>query len=644
VKIAIIGSGIVGQGTGCGLSQLGHEVYYYDTKLQKLNELKQKGNLVCRTLDESILQTDLCFICVPTPYNNGIDLSYLTTATQQISKALKSKKSWYLVVVKSTVIPKTTEEVVKPILDKAKVNFGLCMNPEFLTEINTSWTDDTRFKRDFWCKERLVIGEMDKKSGDILEEIYKPIGAPIFRTDLKTAEMTKYAANMMLATKISYWNELFLVCKELGIDSNKVAEITSKDVRIGIYGTIHGKAYGGSCLVAGTKIRLKNKLINIEDVKVGDEIADGYGYTKVIGISSRMSKLNVKILSRGRSLIGSIDHRHFIVGDDGKLHEKLLGEIKVGDYIFVPKQSTVDNVMVDMGKRPSRRVQWWKDRFIIDHDFARLMGLYIAEGTMSKHPKQYSICWHFGEKEEWLAIEVLGLLLKLGIHGTKKLDTCYGTYGLSKTWRIRCRQRGLKELMLKINVNGTAINKIINLLPNGVAESFIGGWLDGDGCYSNGTITGHSESRELIFIIDTMLLSMGINAVCSPDGKDIRISDRYNVADVCNWTRRFKFDVGRYKTANGYASQTMRRVDNGWGCQVSQVTNIDRQKVYAIETESGRYIANGMLTHNCLPKDIASFTDAFRKTNSLGYAEYPSVLNETRAINDYMEDKYGVRE
>jgi len=248
LKIAIIGSGIVGQGTGCGLSQLGHEIYYYDTKLQKLNELKQKGNLVCRTMDEAILQTDLCFVCVPTPYDNGIDLSYLKVATQQIANALKSKKSWYLVIVKSTVIPRTTEDVVMPILKEAKVNFGLCMNPEFLTEINTTWTDDTKFKRDFWCKERIVIGEMDKKSGDVLEEIYKPIGAPIFRTNLKTAEMTKYAANMMLATKISYWNELFLVCKELGIDSKLVARITALDQRIGYYGTIHGQSYGGRCL------------------------------------------------------------------------------------------------------------------------------------------------------------------------------------------------------------------------------------------------------------------------------------------------------------------------------------------------------------------------------------------------------------
>jgi UDPglucose 6-dehydrogenase len=190
----------------------------------------------------------MCFICVPTPYKDGIDLSFLKHAVSEIARILKSRQLWYLIVVKSTVIPLTCENVVSPILEEAKVNFGLCMNPEFLTEINTTWTDDTRFKRDFWCKEKIVIGEIDKKSGDVLEEIYKPIGAPIFRTDLKSAEISKYAANMMLQLKISYWNEIFLICNKLGIDSHKIAEITSLDARIGKYGTIHGLASGGRCL------------------------------------------------------------------------------------------------------------------------------------------------------------------------------------------------------------------------------------------------------------------------------------------------------------------------------------------------------------------------------------------------------------
>jgi UDPglucose 6-dehydrogenase len=291
MKIAIIGSGVVGQGTGCGLSQLGHDVIYYDVSSQKLEALQDKGEKVAFSLTEAILSTDICYVCVPTPYKDGIDLSFLKHAVSEIARILKSRQLWYLIVVKSTVIPLTCENVVLPILKEAKINYGLCMNPEFLTEINITWTDDTRFKRDFWCKERIVIGELDKRSGDILEDIYKPIGAPIYRVSLRTAEMCKYAANCMLATKISYWNEIGEICKKLDINSNLVAEITSKDARIGLYGTKHGLAYSGSCLPEDTKALCKafvetdegyiqSPSVLAEVIAMNDMMKDKYGERK----------------------------------------------------------------------------------------------------------------------------------------------------------------------------------------------------------------------------------------------------------------------------------------------------------------------------------------------------------------------------
>jgi UDPglucose 6-dehydrogenase len=167
-----------------------------------------------------------------------------------------------VVSVKSTVLPGTTENVVIPILEKTSkkkvgVDFGVCVNPEFMTEIEHTWTDDRGYKKDFFTEDRIVIGEYDKRSGDVLEKLYRPLNKPIFRVDLKTAEMVKYAANCMLATKISYWNEIFLICKELGINSHVVAEIASLDPRIGKYGTVHGKAFGGKCLPKDLKAFLK---------------------------------------------------------------------------------------------------------------------------------------------------------------------------------------------------------------------------------------------------------------------------------------------------------------------------------------------------------------------------------------------------
>jgi len=156
------------------------------------------------------------------------------------------------VVIKSTVLPTTTERIVIPLLansgKKLGEELGLCVNPEFLTESASTWADDECYHRDFFTEDRIVIGEYDEKSGDILEQLYKPLGKPIFRTDMKTAEMIKYAANCMLATKISFWNEILLICQKLGIDSRQVADIAALDPRIGKYGSVHGKAFGGKCL------------------------------------------------------------------------------------------------------------------------------------------------------------------------------------------------------------------------------------------------------------------------------------------------------------------------------------------------------------------------------------------------------------
>jgi UDPglucose 6-dehydrogenase len=245
-KISIIGSGWVGTAIGKGFTGMGYEVIFYDVVDKDLPNFTMDINY-------AIENSDTSFICVPTPTTRtGIDLSYIKEATKNIGKALANKISYHLVVVKSTVVPKTTEKVVNPLLEqyseKKAGEFGICMNPEFLTEIESSWTAENGYRKDFFTEDRIVIGEYDKKSGDGLEEIYEPLNKPIFRTDLKTAEMIKYASNCMLATKISYWNEIFLICKELDIDSQTIADIVGLDPRIGKYGTIHGKAFGGKCL------------------------------------------------------------------------------------------------------------------------------------------------------------------------------------------------------------------------------------------------------------------------------------------------------------------------------------------------------------------------------------------------------------
>ena len=252
-KISIIGSGMVGGTIGKGFVELGNDVIFCDVNEEKVKQLKEEGLNATTNTVEAVKNTDISFITVPTPTHEGkIDLKYIKSVATDIANGLREKNNYHLVVVKSTVVPNTSEKIIKPIIEevsgkKCGKDFGLCMNPEFLTQIHKSWSDDTSMVRDFFTEDRIVIGQFDKKSGDVLEQLYKKLNVPIFKTDLKTTELIKYAANCCLASRISYWNEIFYICKQLGIDSNLVAKIVSMDKRIGKYGTVHGLAFGGTC-------------------------------------------------------------------------------------------------------------------------------------------------------------------------------------------------------------------------------------------------------------------------------------------------------------------------------------------------------------------------------------------------------------
>ena len=243
-----------------------------------------------KDINYAIGDSNVSFICVPTPTEEeeGIELSCIKDAAENIGKGLSGKSDYYVVVIKSTVVPRTTENIVIPILEKysgkkAGKDFGVCMNPEFLTEIAGTWSGDKDFNKDFFNEDRIVIGEYDKRSGDVLEQIYKPLNSTIFRTDLKTAERIKYVSNCMLATKISYWNEIFLICEKLGIDSQEIATIVALDLRIGKYGSVRGKAFGGKCLPKDLKAlisfaeKYKEPLLLKAVDEINEEMEERYG-------------------------------------------------------------------------------------------------------------------------------------------------------------------------------------------------------------------------------------------------------------------------------------------------------------------------------------------------------------------------------
>jgi UDPglucose 6-dehydrogenase/GDP-mannose 6-dehydrogenase len=240
MRIAVIGAGYVGLVTGAGLAEKGHEVTCVDVDAAKVAALargevpfyepglaelwaRHRARLRATTdLHRAVAEADVSVIAVGTPVADGrIDLSAVRAAASAIGTALRHAGGYHLVVVKSTVVPGTTEDVVRPLLEaasgrRAGIEFGLAANPEFLTEGEAV--------RDFLCPDRLVFGTLDAHSLAALEAVYADFpGVERVCTNPRTAEMIKYAANCLLATAISFANEIANLCAALGgIDAAEV--------------------------------------------------------------------------------------------------------------------------------------------------------------------------------------------------------------------------------------------------------------------------------------------------------------------------------------------------------------------------------------------------------------------------------------
>ena len=251
MKVSVIGTGYVGLVSGVCLAEKGHKILCVDIDEEKVNKINhgippiyEKGleellrknihaNLQATTdLHKAVVETEISLIAVGTPFDDEkIDLSYIEAVSRQIGKALKDKASYHTVVVKSTVVPGTTDEVVLPLLEetsgeKAGTHFGVGMNPEFLRE--------GKAIQDFMFPDRIVMGAIDKKSHDSLEELYSPFeGVDKLRTNNKTAEMIKYTSNSLLATMISFSNEIANLCTAIGdIDVVDVMKGVHMDKRL----------------------------------------------------------------------------------------------------------------------------------------------------------------------------------------------------------------------------------------------------------------------------------------------------------------------------------------------------------------------------------------------------------------------------
>ena len=264
MKISIIGCGYVGAVTGACFAALGHDIVFVELDPGKiaainagrapiyepgLDELLQKHSSRITATDDladAVCHTEVTFICVGTPsrQDGSIDLTYVRSAAAEIGRILKEKRGYQTVIVKSTVLPGTTEGFVLPILEaesgkRGFVDFGLASNPEFLREGSAL--------ADFFTPDRIVIGASDDRSRRLLEELYSPIDCPKMITAIPVAEMIKYVSNAFLATKISFANEIGNICKQMGIDTAEVFRGVGMDHRINPAFFQSGIGFGGSC-------------------------------------------------------------------------------------------------------------------------------------------------------------------------------------------------------------------------------------------------------------------------------------------------------------------------------------------------------------------------------------------------------------
>ncbi|TAH65960.1 MAG: UDP-glucose/GDP-mannose dehydrogenase family protein [Methanosarcina mazei] len=307
MKVSVIGSGYVGSVTAACFAEVGHEVICVDIDRKKteqinagippiyeegLGELLQKyagKKLIAITDYElAVKETEISFICVGTPSadDGTIDLSIVRAAAAGIGKALAKKDAYHVVVVKSTVVPETTEKFVLPILEetsgkKAGKDFGLAMNPEFLRE--------GKAVQDFMNPDKIVVGAIDKRSGDLVSELYRTFECEVTRTGPATAEMIKYANNSLLATKISFANEIGNICKKMGIDTYEVMEAVGKDFRVSPKFLNSGAGFGGSCFPKDVKALIgKAKTIGYSPVLL----------ESVIAVNEKQPLLMTEILQR----------------------------------------------------------------------------------------------------------------------------------------------------------------------------------------------------------------------------------------------------------------------------------------------------------------------------------------------------------
>jgi UDPglucose 6-dehydrogenase len=455
MEISVVGSGYVGTTVAACLADLGHRVTNVDIDREVveainageapihepgLDELlaEHGGDRLRATTDyDAVRDTALTFVALPTPSNEdgSIDLSIITAGMESLGGALASKSDPHVVVVKSTVVPGSTETELEPAMRRAGAggNVHVAMNPEFLREGTAV--------EDFLTPDKVVVGTDSDYARETLEAVFEPLVAradpepPLVTTGVREAETIKYANNAFLAAKISLINEIGNVCKAYDVDAYEVAEAIGLDDRIGAKFLRSGVGWGGSCLTGDQRVlvcdedgpqllglsELYDRYVDpgdgsIDEFSVLSMSEDGtFGFSRVGAVSRRTYEGDLhEITTSMTKTVEVTDDHPMLVVEDGSPEVRLARDVREGDRVPVMTSIPTDPAeQFDLIDLVADAAEFENDRVYLRPDF----DLAEVKEDLRKHLVEYNEGFEYDKIYDLVRDNYLPLDVFLDIEG-----------------------------------------------------------------------------------------------------------------------------------------------------------------------------------------------------------------------------------
>lgn len=625
--------------------------------------LTENADRISATVDAdyAVKSSSVSFVVVPTPsMNNGkFFIQFVQKALEEIAKALRSKEDYHLIVITSTILPgdmarlaRTVEEVSEKRLN---IDYGLCYNPDFIAL--------GKVVHDFLHPDMVLIGQSDRKAGDILEGIHRGIAEntpPIYKMSWENAELAKISLNSYCTMKITFANVIGEICENMpGGDADAVLRAIGSDTRIGHRYLKPGLAWAGPCVKPETLIQTNKGLKRIDQLKIGDLVLTHKGrYREITEIYTRpYDGPMIKIISMGYSsvpIITTPDHpiwsasrksvgkKYRTVSTTGKHRLGMTKGFNVPQFISAYKIEHADSILMPVFNPElipipvlsfkTHYISNLPARLELTPELLEFFGFYISEGSSWK--KEVKISLH--EKETVFADRVVQIVYKY--FGAKAQIKPHGKKGIKVRFCATHLVPYLKEIF-----GGRANEKRAPwewlCLPEEYLIGLLRGIWYGDGSRSGGVYTYGTVSLELCRFVYFSLFRFGI-ASC------IQEAEEKTGKDGVHHQKAYFIRVGNgifYNKMNElFPDLQIKRVPKGsnltWcdgsaiGFNVKSVSEEQyRGHVYNLEVEEDNsYVLEWGTVHNCFPRDNSAFSKVARDYGVV------NTLSETNdAINHY---------